>query len=96
MNYMGPHTAFVLTRRLDEKDVEIAFLEEQRDFLSARLQIIADLYPSEEDEATDIAYKALVASGKMETEFSQKQAREWAERDVANSLTDHAYFGGTQ
>ena len=87
----GQHEINILNRQLEDKEAQINFLEQQRDFLSARLQIIANLYPSEEDEATDIADKALDASSKMEDAFSKAQVEAWVLRDAE---MDNKYFGG--
>ena len=99
MNYMGPHTALILTRQLQEKDDEIAHLNEKIDIMDAVLMAAQESWMRNLDDATSITYMARDALDKcsdLETKFNQALVQSWEKREADNDASDHAYFGGTQ
>jgi len=99
MNYMGPHTALILTRQLQEKDDEIYHLNEKLDIMTEVLMAAQESWMRNMDDATSITYMArdaLDKCSKLETEFNQALVQSWEKREADNDAADHAYFGGTQ
>lgn len=97
MNYMGTHTALILTRQLQEKDDEIYHLNEKLDIMTEVLMAAQESWMRNLDDATSITYMARDALDKcsdLETKFNQALVQSWEQRDAANDAADRAYFGG--
>lgn len=85
MNYMGQHTALILTRRCAEYEEEIEHLQAQIDIMQDVLVAAQESWMRSLDDATSITYMARDALDKcsdMQTKRSQELARKWAERDT--------------
>jgi hypothetical protein len=96
MNYMGAHSALILSRRCDDYEEEVAHLELKLEIMTEVLMAAQESWMRNLDDATDITYMArdaLDKCSKLETVFAQKKAREWAERDAKLDLLDRAAVG---
>ena len=90
MNYMGPHTSLVLTRRCKEYEEEIEHLQAQIEIMQDVLVAAQESWMRSLDDATSITYMARDALDKcsdMDTKFTQERARKWAERDAQIDTT---------
>lgn len=85
MNYIGPHHALILSKRCGEYEEEIDHLNIKLEIMLKVLEAAQESWMRNLDDATDITYMArdaLDKCSKLESEFSQRLARKWAEEDA--------------